>query len=176
MRLFFSNLPKLCVYFSSVIVTIFYRIKWNLCGDLQLKLPFLFSSHTLDSSTHSDQDLPISQPPAIRAVELHTNPETWGPRETAIFLSQTSDCSQLSDLVIKDAVDGPTFLMLNYSIAREYWNLDESMAIQLCQHVESVRQAHLLQFLWVYQQGTTFIDQFWWLEKLTFKQLVFIIF
>lgn len=111
------------------------------------KNPLLLHSLPLENYSQSDLEPTPHKPPAIRPLELHTNPETWGPRETAVFLSQTSDCSQLSDLVLKDAVDGPSFLMLNYSIAREYWNLEESMAIQLCQHVESVRQAHLLQFL-----------------------------
>jgi hypothetical protein len=48
--------------------------------------------------------------------------------------------------MIDDAIDGQAFLLLNYPTVKDHWQLKTSTAIQLCQHIESVRLAHITQF------------------------------
>jgi hypothetical protein len=66
--------------------------------------------------------------------------------DTARFLAQTTDCRHLAQLMVDDAIDGQAFLLLNYPTVKDHWRLKTSTAIQLCQHIESVRLAHILQF------------------------------
>ena len=87
-----------------------------------------------------------SHPPPIRPLQLLSNPEFWSPIDTARFLAQTTDCKHLAQLMVDDAIDGQAFLLLNYATVKDHWQLKTMTAIQLCQHIESVRMAHFTQF------------------------------
>jgi len=85
-------------------------------------------------------------PPPIRQIRLSINPEKWTVSDTMRFLAQTSDCAHLAHFIANDQIDGEAFMMLNYPTVKSYWKLKTSTAIQLCQHIESVRLAHMTQF------------------------------
>ena len=84
--------------------------------------------------------------PPIRNIRLSKNPEEWSVSDTVKFLAQTSDCAHLASFIREDAIDGHAFLLLNYPTVKEYWRLKTETAINLCQHIESVRLAHIMQF------------------------------
>ena len=88
----------------------------------------------------------ITGPPPIRHIRPATNPEDWTATDTMKFLAQTTDCGHLAHFMVEDQIDGPAFMLLNYPTVQSYWKLKTSTAIKLCQHVESVRLAHLTQF------------------------------
>lgn len=104
------------------------------------------------SSSEDTEEIPSanasdgSELPPPRLIKLFSNPELWSPMDTAKFLAQTTDCFHLAPLMLQEAIDGQAFLLLNYPTVKEHWALDTSTAIQLCQHIESVRLAHLFQF------------------------------
>ena len=85
-------------------------------------------------------------PPPIRKIRLQSNPENWTVNDTTKFLAQTADCSHLAHFMKDDQIDGKAFMLLNYPTVKDYWQLKPSTAIKLCQHVESVRLAHVSQF------------------------------
>ena len=84
--------------------------------------------------------------PSIRNIRLTSNPEKWTVSDTVKFLAQTTDCAHLASFMREEDIDGQAFLLLNYPTVKEYWHLKTETAIQLCQHVESVRLAHITQF------------------------------
>ena len=84
--------------------------------------------------------------PPIRNIRLSINPEKWTVSDTVKFLAQTEDCAHLASFMREEAIDGQAFLLLNYPTVKEYWHLKTDTAIKLCQHVESVRLAHIMQF------------------------------
>ena len=98
-----------------------------------------------DDEEEEDVDMDDGPPP-IRPLTLNSNPEHWTSRDVATFLSQTPDCAHLSDFMIADAIDGVSFMLLNFPTVKTYWSLTLSTAIHLCQHVESVKLAHWNQF------------------------------
>ena len=95
-----------------------------------------------DGSDDDDDD----RPPPIRQISLAVNPEKWTVTDTMKFLAQTSDCAHLAHFMLQDEIDGEAFMMLNYPTVKSYWKLKTSTAIRLCQHIESVRLAHITQF------------------------------
>nr|XP_040569588.1 scm-like with four MBT domains protein 2 [Lepeophtheirus salmonis] len=94
---------------------------------------------------HNNSISSNSEPP-IRIVRLRRNPSLWTPDETAHFLAQTADCAHLARFMYEDQIDGPAFLLLNFPIVKEYWSLKTDSAVQLCQHVESVKLAYMKKF------------------------------
>ena len=66
--------------------------------------------------------------------------------------NSTNHSNELFILVVKlfqmleEAIDGQAFLLLTYPTVRDHWQLKTTTAIQLCQHIESVRLAHITQF------------------------------
>ena len=84
--------------------------------------------------------------PPIREIRLSKNPEHWTVSDTVKFLAQTTDCAHLASFMREEGIDGHAFLLLNYPTIKEYWHLKTETAINLCQHIESVRLAHITQF------------------------------
>ena len=103
-----------------------------------------FSEESDDDSV-SDSGTKNELPP-IRQLTLLSNPEFWSPMDTARFLAQTTDCDHLAHLMVEDAIDGQAFMLLTFPTVKDHWQLKTVTAIQLCQHIESVRLAHILQF------------------------------
>jgi hypothetical protein len=98
-----------------------------------------------DNESGSESETKNDLPP-IRQLKLLSNPEFWSPMDTARFIAQTTDCGHLAHLMVEDAVDGQAFMLLTFPTVKEHWQLKTTTAIQLCQHIESVRLAHILQF------------------------------
>jgi hypothetical protein len=88
----------------------------------------------------------LRSPPPIRDIQLQSNPERWSVEDTAEFLSATTDCAHLAHFMLEDGIDGAAFMLLTYPTVKSYWSLSMPSAIQLCQHVESVKLAHYKQF------------------------------
>ena len=114
----------------------------------RLELPAAFSMSDFPKpSTPKRQQLSATNgPPPIREIKLALNPELWTPVDTMKFLAQTSDCQHLAPFMVQDDIDGHAFMLLNYPTVKSYWKLKTETAIHLCQHVESVRLAHIKQF------------------------------
>ena len=99
-----------------------------------------------DVSFYEEQFADHDGLPPIRNIRLSKNPEEWTVSDTVKFLAQTSDCAHLASFIREEAIDGQAFLLLNYPTVKEYWHLKTETAINLCQHIESVRLAHIMQF------------------------------
>ena len=104
-------------------------------------------AHNNDEISLYAETLPGHQGlPPIREIRLAKNPENWTVSDTVKFLAQTSDCAHLASFMREEGIDGHAFLLLNYPTIKEYWHLKTETAINLCQHIESVRLAHIAQF------------------------------
>ena len=99
-----------------------------------------------DFSDSESENEAVLEPPPERSIRLTSNPEYWSPMDTARFFAQTTDCRHLAHLMVDEAIDGQALMLLTYPTIKDHWQLKASTAVQLCQHIESVRLAHISQF------------------------------